>query len=42
MIGVTLSTLALMVSKARLERREGALLVAVYVGYLIWLFAAGR
>lgn len=37
MIGVTLVALALMVSKARIERREGAALVVAYFVYLAWL-----
>jgi cation:H+ antiporter len=40
MIAVSLLALALMATKARVERREGALLGGIYVGYLAWLVAA--
>lgn len=40
MIAVSTLALALMGTKARVERREGALLTAVYAGYIGWLVAA--
>jgi cation:H+ antiporter len=39
MIGVTILALTLMLTKRRVERYEGAILVAIYVLYLFWLFA---
>lgn len=39
MIGITALALALMLTRARVERREGALLVGCYAAYMTWLFA---
>lgn len=38
MICVSIVALALMVTKTRIERLEGGILVAVYLAYMIWLF----
>ena len=38
MIGVTALALALMLTHARLKRREGIILVSVYAAYMTWLF----
>jgi Ca2+/Na+ antiporter len=38
MIGVTALALALMLTQARLKRREGIVLVSVYAAYMTWLF----
>jgi cation:H+ antiporter len=40
MIGVSLLVGLLLGRTLRLQRAEGALLVAVYLGYVLWLFAA--
>jgi cation:H+ antiporter len=40
MIGVSVLALALMLTKSRIERHEGGLMVAVYIGYLVWLFGS--
>jgi len=40
MIGVSLLVGLLLGRALRLQRLEGALLVAVYLGYVVWLFAA--
>jgi cation:H+ antiporter len=39
MIGVTMLALVLMLTRARLARIEGAILLAVYALYMAWLFA---
>jgi cation:H+ antiporter len=39
MIAVTALALGLMLTRARLQRREGIVLVAVYSAYMAWLFA---
>jgi len=41
MLGVMLTALPLMFTQTRIQRWEGALLVAIYVGYMTWLFAHG-
>jgi cation:H+ antiporter len=41
MFGLSLLTLPLMITGAKLERWEGGVLLAIYVGYMIWRFAGG-
>ena len=41
MIFVSLLAVILMVTKTRVERREGALLVGIYCAYIAWLFGHG-
>jgi cation:H+ antiporter len=38
MIAITALALSLMLTRARLQRREGLVLVAVYLAYMVWLF----
>jgi len=38
MIAITALALSLMLTRARLQRREGFVLVAVYLAYMVWLF----
>jgi len=38
MIGVSLLALVFMITKTRVERREGAILVVIYFCYMAWLF----
>ncbi len=39
MIGISALALVLMLTRARVERREGAVLVGCYAAYMTWLFA---
>jgi Ca2+/Na+ antiporter len=38
MIAVTALSLTIMLTRARVQRREGILLVTVYFAYMGWLF----
>jgi len=39
MIVTSLAAVGMMVTKTRIERREGAILVATYVGYVAWVYS---
>jgi cation:H+ antiporter len=38
MVFVTMLALGFMLTKAKIERPEGAVLVAIYIGYMGWLY----